>query len=91
MNGGLEGVRLRGLHKRYGATVALAGLDLDIRPGEVLGIAGPNGAGKSTLVRIIAGEERPDDGELLFQWSSLEARRRLAPGRRRPPGAAALP
>ena len=65
MNGGLEGVRLRGLHKRYGATVALAGLDLDIRPGEVLGIAGPNGAGKSTLVRIIAGEERPDDGELL--------------------------
>ena len=38
------------------------GLDLDIRPGEVLGIAGPNGAGKSTLVRIIAGEERPDVG-----------------------------
>ncbi len=44
--------------KRYGSTIALDGIDLDIRPGEVLGIAGPNGAGKSTLIRIIAGEER---------------------------------
>ena len=66
MNEGVGGIRLRGLNKRYGATVALAGLDLDIRPGEVLGVAGPNGAGKSTLVRIIAGEERPDGGELLY-------------------------
>jgi len=81
MNGGAEGVRLRGLDKRYGATVALAGLDLDIRPGEVLGIAGPNGAGKSTLVRIIAGEERPDDGELLFNghpWTPAADWRRVA-------------
>jgi ABC-type sugar transport system ATPase subunit len=79
MNGGFDGIRLRGLQKRYGATVALAGLDLDIRPGEVLGIAGPNGAGKSTLVRILAGEERPDSGELLFNGSpwtpSLDWRR----------------
>jgi ABC-type sugar transport system ATPase subunit len=70
MNSG--GIRLRGLTKRYGATIALAGLDLDIRPGEVLGIAGPNGAGKSTLVRILAGEERADGGELTFEgrpWS----------------------
>ena len=70
MNG--DGIRLRGLTKRYGATVALAGVDLDLRPGEVLGIAGPNGAGKSTLVRIIAGEERADGGELTFDgraWS----------------------
>jgi ABC-type sugar transport system ATPase subunit len=79
MNGRVDGIRLRGLQKRYGATVALVGLDLDIRPGEVLGIAGPNGAGKSTLVRIIAGEERPDSGELLFNgrpWTpSLDWRR----------------
>ena len=39
-----DGIRLRGLTKRYGATIALAGVDLDLRPGEVLGIAGPNGA-----------------------------------------------
>ena len=70
MNGGADGIRLRGLQKRYGATVALAGLDLDLRPGEVLGVAGPNGAGKSTLVRIIAGEERPDEGELLYNGRS---------------------
>src|ERR1700691_735297 len=65
-----EGIRLRGLTKRYGATVALAGVDLDLRPGEVLGIAGPNGAGKSTLVRIIAGEELADSGELTFDGKS---------------------
>jgi len=81
MNGAVEGIRLRGLHKRYGATVALAGVDLDIRPGEVLGIAGPNGAGKSTLVRIIAGEERADAGELLFNgrpWTPADDWRAVA-------------
>jgi ABC-type sugar transport system ATPase subunit len=66
MKSGGAGIRLHGLQKRYGATIALAGLDLDIRPGEILGIAGPNGSGKSTLVRIIAGEERADEGELVF-------------------------
>ena len=81
MNGAVDGIRLRGLHKRYGATVALAGLDLNIRPGEVLGLAGPNGAGKSTLVRVIAGEERPDDGELIFNghpWTPAIDWRRVA-------------
>ena len=65
-------MRINGLKKRYGATIALDGLDLEIRPGEVLGVAGPNGAGKSTLVRIIAGEEDADAGELTFNgrvWS----------------------
>jgi ABC-type sugar transport system ATPase subunit len=68
------GIAIRGLHKRYGSTIALNGIDLDIRPGEVLGVAGPNGAGKSTLVRIIAGEESPDSGELTFDgkpWSPI--------------------
>jgi ABC-type sugar transport system ATPase subunit len=66
MSSAVEGIRAVGLRKHYGYTIALAGLDLDIRPGEVLGVAGPNGAGKSTLVRIIAGEEKPDGGELTF-------------------------
>lgn len=69
---GTGGIRLKGLSKSYGNTMALRGIDLDIRPGEVLGIAGPNGAGKSTLVRIIGGEERADAGELSFDgrpWS----------------------
>lgn len=67
-----EGISIRGVSKRYGSTIALNGVDLDILPGEVLGIAGPNGAGKSTLIRMIAGEEKPDSGELTFDgisWS----------------------
>jgi ABC-type sugar transport system ATPase subunit len=67
-----EGISIRGVNKRYGSTIALNGVDLDLLPGEVLGIAGPNGAGKSTLIRIIAGEEKPDGGELTFDgvpWS----------------------
>jgi ABC-type sugar transport system ATPase subunit len=70
-------IRIRALRKRYGNTRALDGLDVDLRPGEVLGIAGPNGAGKSTLMRILAGEEAADEGELLFdggRWSGDAAR-----------------
>ncbi len=70
-----NGISLRGVTKAYGATVALAGIDLDLRPGEVLGVAGPNGAGKSTLVRMIAGEERPTLGTLTFDgrpWSPAD-------------------
>jgi ABC-type sugar transport system ATPase subunit len=75
MNGGQEGIKARGLVKRYGNTIALAGFDLDLRPGEILGVAGPNGAGKSTFVRILAGEERADGGELTFNgrpWSPVD-------------------
>ncbi len=44
--------------------MALDGADLDIYPGEVIGLVGKNGAGKSTLIRIMAGVERPDAGTL---------------------------
>ncbi len=66
---------VRGLKKRYGSTIALAGLDLDLNAGEIIGIAGPNGAGKSTFVRIIAGEEPADEGTITFggtPWSPLD-------------------
>ena len=72
---------ISGLRKSYGSTVALAGLDLDLYPGEVLGIAGPNGAGKSTLVRILAGEERADAGRFKLgdaPWSPLADRQSVA-------------
>jgi ABC-type sugar transport system ATPase subunit len=76
MNIPADGITIRNLRKRYGSTVALSGLDLDLRPGEILGVAGPNGAGKSTLVKILAGEERADEGELTsggHRWSPIES------------------
>jgi ABC-2 type transport system ATP-binding protein len=50
--------------KRYGATEALRGVDLDVREGELFGLLGPNGAGKSTLVKIACGLVRPSGGEV---------------------------
>jgi ABC-2 type transport system ATP-binding protein len=55
-------VHVEDLVKRYGDTVALAGLDLSIARGELFGILGPNGAGKTTLVRVLATLLRPDAG-----------------------------
>jgi ABC-2 type transport system ATP-binding protein len=55
----------RGLSKRYGATTALAGVDLEVEAGELVGLLGPNGAGKSTLVKIACGLVRPSGGEAL--------------------------
>jgi ABC-2 type transport system ATP-binding protein len=57
-------VRIRGLEKRYGDHVAVAGLDLDIEPGEVFALLGPNGAGKTTTVEILEGYRRRDGGEV---------------------------
>jgi ABC-2 type transport system ATP-binding protein len=53
----------RELSKRYGGTVALGGVDLEVQPGELVGLLGPNGAGKSTLVKIACGLVRPTAGE----------------------------
>ncbi len=56
-------VEIRGLEKRYGGLAALAGVDLDIRPGEIFGLVGPNGAGKTTLISIVAGLVRATAGQ----------------------------
>jgi ABC-2 type transport system ATP-binding protein len=71
---------VRGLAKRYGATEALAGVDLEVGEGELVGLLGPNGAGKSTLVKIACGLVRPSAGtaEVLgAPAGSLAARRSL--------------
>ncbi len=57
-------LRCRGLVKRYGAVVALNGLDLEVRRGECFGMLGPNGAGKTTTVEILEGLNTPDAGEV---------------------------
>src|SRR3954466_12794553 len=53
-----------GLHKSYGSTHALDGLDLEVATGEVHGFLGPNGAGKSTTIRVLLGLLRADAGEV---------------------------
>jgi ABC-2 type transport system ATP-binding protein len=60
-------VRVEGLVKRFGSTIALAGVDLEVPEGMVFGLLGPNGAGKTTLVRVLATLLEPDAGraELL--------------------------
>jgi ABC-2 type transport system ATP-binding protein len=54
----------RGLHKRYGSRVALAGLDLNVPTGTVYGFLGPNGAGKTTTMRLLTGLIHPDAGSI---------------------------
>src|SRR5438552_16003908 len=69
---------MRGVRKAFGATVALAGVDLQVRDGEVCALVGQNGAGKSTLMAILAGVLRPDAGTLLLDGSPYVPRDPLA-------------
>ena len=75
-------LRLQGMVKRFGATVALDGVDFAVRAGEVHAIIGENGAGKSTLMNILAGALRPDAGEMWIAdapyrpGAPIDARRR---------------
>jgi ribose transport system ATP-binding protein len=64
-------VSVRGLVKRYPGVVALDGADLDLHPGEVLGLIGKNGAGKSSLIKVLAGVQRADAGEVLIDGDPL--------------------
>jgi len=57
-------VVVRGLHKHYGETRAVDGLDLQVEPGEVFAMLGPNGAGKTTTVEILEGHRHRDSGEV---------------------------
>ena len=54
----------KALHKRYGRTEALAGVEIEVGEGQLVGLLGPNGAGKSTLVKIACGLVRPSSGEV---------------------------
>ena len=76
-------IRTEGLSKRYGSMDALAGLDLEVQPGEVVGYLGPNGAGKTTTIRLLLGLIRPSAGRgeifgLDCQHQAVQAHRRLS-------------
>src|SRR4051812_45654486 len=57
-------LRMQGICKRFGATIALAGVDLQVGAGEVLALVGENGAGKSTLMKVLSGAHSPDSGSM---------------------------
>jgi ABC-2 type transport system ATP-binding protein len=71
MHATIEVTRLR---KRFGPTLALAGMSFTVQPGQVTGFVGPNGAGKSTTMRVILGLDAPDEGRALVngqEYASL--------------------
>jgi simple sugar transport system ATP-binding protein len=64
-------LRTEGITKRFGAVVALQGVDMHLNRGEVLGLVGDNGAGKSTLVKILCGFQRPDGGRMFVEGNEV--------------------
>src|SRR5258708_39146102 len=80
-------IRTRGLSKRYGATLALGDLDLDVVEGEILGYLGPNGAGKTTTIRLLLGLIAPTAGsatifglDVVRHAPAIHARLAYCPG-----------
>jgi len=70
----MDAVRLTDLHKSFGDVTAVDGVDLTIRPGEVVALLGPNGAGKTTTIDMILGLSRPTSGDArVFGMSPRQA------------------
>ena len=72
-----ERLKMVDVHKRFGATVALDGVDLHVAAGEVLALVGENGAGKSTLMKVLSGAHRPDRGEMWLDRNPYRPRNPL--------------
>ena len=68
-------LELKGIGKDFGAIRALHDVDMQVLPGEVVGLMGDNGAGKSTLVKIIAGNFPPSHGEIRFDGNAVHFHR----------------
>ena len=62
----------RGLTKRYGSQYALAGIDIDIAPGDAVAIVGPSGSGKTSLLHVLAGILRADAGEIHLAGQRID-------------------
>jgi iron(III) transport system ATP-binding protein len=74
------------VERRYGDTVALAGVSLDIAPGEVVCLLGPSGCGKTTLLRIASGIEKPSAGRVLISGREVAGPERFVPPEQRSVG-----
>jgi len=80
LTGGAEPrIRLSGAAKKFGSTIAVYPIDLAVRPGEFVVILGPSGCGKTTTLRMIAGLERPTQGEVFIAGRDVTG---LRPGER---------
>ncbi|RLI56666.1 MAG: ABC transporter ATP-binding protein [Candidatus Thorarchaeota archaeon] len=64
-------INIKGLKKKYGRTLAVSDLDLQVNPGEIVGLVGPNGAGKSTTLRVLTGIIRPTAGEVFVNGHDM--------------------
>jgi len=64
-------LRVRGLQKSFKGVRALAGVDVEVRRGEILGLLGPNGSGKSTFINVVSGHYTPTGGEIMFEGRNL--------------------
>ncbi|TPK81017.1 ABC transporter ATP-binding protein [Mesorhizobium sp. B2-4-13] len=62
---------ISGLSKQFGGVRALAGVDLAIEEGEILGVVGPNGSGKTTLFNVVTGVHKPSGGAVLFRGREI--------------------
>ena len=67
-------LQVRGLHKSFRGVRALAGVDVDVRRGEILGLIGPNGSGKSTFINVVSGHYAADRGSVVFENRELVGR-----------------
>jgi branched-chain amino acid transport system ATP-binding protein len=65
----------RSLSRRFGGLLAVAGIDLELHPGRLLGVIGPNGAGKSTLINLLTGHLRPTAGRVLVAGRDMTGAR----------------
>lgn len=79
---GLPLLEARAITKRFGGLAAIAGVDLTIRKGEILGVLGPNGAGKTTFVNCITGLDKPTSGTIVFRGEDITRLPSYAIGRR---------
>lgn len=79
----MPGVTLKGLTKRYGDVAAVRGLDLEVKPGELVALLGPSGCGKTTTLRLVAGFLKPEAGEIWVGDRCLSSPRTVIPPERR--------